>query len=132
RSEQDLAEALERGADVLVVHHPGGAYVSSGTVEHVIKPFVMGGGLLVVAANGAVPLDQWFGQGAAVQWSGWDIHPFRRSTWSAPGSWQWQPHALQDVIRNRITPSSAYRPLSDAWEVLAKLRMADDEEIPYL
>src|SRR5690606_8214640 len=49
-----------------------------------------------------------------------------------PGSWQWQPHALQDVIRNRITPASAYRPLSDAWEVLAKLRMADDEEIPYL
>ena len=132
RSEQDLAEALERGADVLVLHHPGGAYVSPGTAEHVIKPFVMGGGLLVVAANGAVPLDQWFGQGAAVQWSGWDIHPFRRSTWSAPGSWQWQPHALQDVIRNRITPASAYRPLSDAWEVLAKLRMADDEEIPYL
>src|SRR5690606_41097557 len=66
------------------------------------------------------------------RWSNWGVYTVRRTTWSAPGLWQRVPHALQSVLNGSTTPASAYYPQSDDWEILAKLRMANEEEVPYL
>lgn len=132
KTEHQLTDVLSDGIDVVVLRHPSGSSLSQSFVGQTLKPFVSGGGMLLIAATGQLPIATWFGDDVAVEWGGSGIHRDRRTTWSDHGMWQRRPHALQSVIQGRITPSSAYRPLSDKWEILAKLPMNNGEDLPYL
>jgi hypothetical protein len=131
RIEAEFVSALAQGTDVIVLRHPSGARLSDEVATR-LRPFVEEGGLLLIAATGPLPLDQWFGEKAAVEWSGWGYHPNRVTAWYHYGDWLRNPHALESVIQKRTTPGTGYQPLSDEWTVLAKMRMADDRLFPYL
>ncbi|MGI6611024.1 MAG: DUF4838 domain-containing protein [Limnochordia bacterium] len=130
--EAELISALRGGADVVVLRHPSGSRLSDEFANDHLGPFLQKGGMVLMAATGAIPFERWFGPGAAVQWGGWGIHPNRVTAWHDNGGWQRQPHALSTVIEKRLTPSSGYRPLTDAWSVMARMRMSNDELLSYL
>ncbi|MGI6610678.1 MAG: DUF4838 domain-containing protein [Limnochordia bacterium] len=132
QGEAELSSALAKGADVIVLRHLSNARLSDEFVANKLRPFVEEGGLLLIAATGALPLDKWFGEEAGVQWSGWDYHPNRVTAWYEHGDWLRKPHALEAVIQKKTTPGTGYKPLSDAWTVMARMRMADDRLFPYL
>ena len=131
-TEAELISALRQGTEVVVLRHPSGSRLSDELMNDHLKPFLQEGGMVLIAATGSLYFERWLGPEARVAWSGWAIHPNRVTAWHDYGSWQRQPHDLTTVIERRITPSSAYRPLTDAWTVMAKLRMADETELPYL
>jgi hypothetical protein len=133
----DVAEfksTFAEGFEVISFFHPstGGFALSDDVIKTTVLPFLQQGGLVLVSGNGNIPLDKWFGADAAVKWGGWEIDPNRKSTFSLEGDWQRIPNDLSDVIKNGVTPASGYQPLSDDWQVLAKMPMADGTEMPYL
>lgn len=133
----DVAEfksTFAEGFEVISFFHPstGGFALPEDMMIDTVLPFLQQGGLVLVSGNGNIPLDKWFGADAAVKWGGWEIDPNRKSTFSLEGDWQRIPNDLSDVIKNGVTPASGYQPLSDDWQVLAKMPMADGTEMPYL
>ncbi|MGI6082381.1 MAG: DUF4838 domain-containing protein [Limnochordia bacterium] len=131
-TETELISALNKGTEVVVLRHPSGSRLSDELMNDHLKPFLQDGGMVLIAATGAIHFEKWFGSESGVQWSGWAIHPNRVTAWHDYGEWQRQPQNLTTVIEKRITPSSGYRPLTDSWTVMARLRMADETEAPYL
>ena len=118
----DFKSTFAKGFDVVIVHAAGAGFqLTDAEINSTLQPFLQNGGMVLVAGYGAIPLDKWFGANAAVQWSGWKINTVRKSTFSLDGNWQHQPNDLSNVIKNGVTPSSGFQPLSDSWQVLAKL-----------
>lgn len=123
-----------KGADAITLYHPGtgGFALPDDVMKKTVLPFLQQGGLVLVAGNGKIPLDKWFGKDAAVKWSGWKIDLNRKSTYALGSDWQTTPNDISKVIARGTTPASGFEPLSDAWQVLAKMRMKDGTEMPYL
>jgi len=121
--------------DALTLYHPstGGFDLSPEVMQNTVLPFLQNGGLVLIAATGNLPLDQWFpALGATVKWSGWTMAPMRRTSSSKDGGWQTQPHDLSNVIEKKLAPGSAYQPTSGNWEILASQKTETGEDIPYL
>jgi len=130
--EAELKAALANGTDLLLLRRPGTFALSNEFLSGPVRTFLENGGVVVVSAYAEVPLDQWFGPTAAVKWSGWAIDENRITRSSTSGVWQQKPHDITGIIRNGLTPANAYLPRSDAWEVLANLKMKNGEDHPYL
>ena len=129
----ELAQALTSGADAIVLHAAGEGFVlTTEFIEEKIRPFLRNGGLVFISSYGQRPLEKWFGDDAAVKWSGWDISTDRVTASHNNGDWQRVPHSLEKVISGGVTPSSGFTPLSDKWEVLASLTMKNGDVVPYL
>ena len=64
--------------------------------------------------------------------SGWKIDPNRKSTFVLDGDWQKTPNDLSRVFKTGVTPASGFSPASDSWQILAKMRMANGDGMPYL
>jgi hypothetical protein len=120
--------------DAITLFRPstGGFALSDDVMKTTVLPFLQQGGLVLIAGNGNMPLDKWFGASAAVKWSGWKIDPNRKSTFTLDGDWQKIPNDLSRALKTGVTPASGFLPASDSWQILAKMRMANGDDMPYL
>jgi len=132
--ESEFKSTFAKGVDAITLFNPsgGGFALSDATMTNTVAPFIKKGGLVLIAGYGNKPLEKWFGLDAAAKWGGWKIDPNRKSTFVAEGDWQKIPHDLSRALQSGVTPASGFEPLSDKWEVLAKMRMKDGSEMPYL
>jgi hypothetical protein len=130
----DFKSTFANGFDAITLLHPstGSFTIPNDVMQNTVLPFLKNGGLVLIAGGGTKPLDKWFGADAAVRWGGWEIDPVRKSTFALDGDWQKTPNDISKVIKTGLTPGSGFEPLSDKWEVLAKIRMNDGTEMPYL
>lgn len=133
QDETELATALGKGAEAIVFHASGaGMLLSEKFVTENLQPFLRNGGLILVSSYGQWPFEKWFGDEAAVKWSGWELDPTRHTTSHTDGDWIGKPHALVDTVAGGYTPSSGFSPVAEGWEQLAKQKMQNGEETAYL
>jgi hypothetical protein len=134
QTETDFKSTFAKGVDAITLFRPstGGFALSDDVIKTTVLPFLQQGGLVLIAGNGNMPLDKWFGSDAAVKWSGWKIDPNRKSTFVLDGDWQKTPNDLSRVLKTGVTPASGFLPVSDSWQILAKMRMANGDDMPYL
>lgn len=130
----DLETQLAVHTDVLLIRYTSGTgfALTSAFMSAQVKTFIQNGGVVILTANGAIPVDQWFTGTPAVQWSGSAYDPLRKSTYVLPGNWLTVPNDITTVLNNGVTPASGYTPLTAGWETMAKMRMQDATEKPYL
>lgn len=132
---QDEADFDAQNCDVLFLRYgTGGEFrLSSAFLQESVLPWVREGGVLLVSASGNVALVRWFRSDLwNTRWTGWDIHPLRRSIDITEGDWLQSPNNLESVLRKGVTPSSGFIPTSPEWETLATLRMKDGSTAAYL
>jgi len=125
--------AANANALVLNALTPEDAIWLDKAMKEVIVPYVKAGGLLLVTGHSNIPLEKWFGADAATGWS--DVvaeNAQRKSTFVAKGSWLNSPNDLTKTVETVTTPRFGYRPNSDKWQALAKMRMTDGAESDYL
>lgn len=133
-SQTTLQELLGEHTDVLMIRYtstPAFA-LSSSFMSTQIKNYLLDGGIVIITGNGAVPVNLWFSGTPAVQWSGSAYDPLRKSTYVLHGTWLTTPNNITTIVNNGVTPTSGYSPLSTGWETMAKMRMQDTTEKPYL
>ncbi len=101
-------------------------------VREALVPYVEGGGLLVISSINPTFLSNWFGDDFALDWTGWEVHPQRRTLDLKEGNWLREPEDLRSAFREAVTPASGVMPQSDFWEVLASLPLSDRRPAPFL
>lgn len=129
-------EGLEMGGfDAAVLWYGFGKDfpLSTDFIQHVLQPWLEGGGLLVISAQGKLPFSEWFGRGDLdLKWSGWGIDPVRRSSSLADGDWVRLPNDLSRAFQTNTTPASGFYRDSEVWESLASQKMKDGDAAHYL
>lgn len=97
-----------------------------------IKSYVEKGGLLILAADGVIPVQEWFPGTPAVEWLAGRRGTVRRASFVQPGNWLQQPHVMQEIFHKGVTPMAAYKPLSAGWDTLASIPAANGHDTPFL
>ena len=97
-----------------------------------VKKYVQRGGILIVAANEEIPIHTWFSELPSVKWDGSKNAPVRKSSYVLKGDWLTYPNNITSLLNTGATPVSGYTPLSTGWEILAKMKMLNGEDIPFL
>lgn len=133
-AQTDLEAQLAQHTDVLLIRYTSAAGFALTTtfMSTQVQNFMQNGGIVLLTANGAIPVNQWFTGTPAVQWSGAAYDPLRKSTYVLPGNWLTVPNNITTVLNNGVTPASGYTPLTTGWETMARMRMQDSTEKPYL
>jgi hypothetical protein len=135
-TKSDLEKStFAKNADAIVLNAltPQDAESLDNAMKNVIVPFVKSGGLLLITGHSNIPLENWFGVDAAMGWT--DVvaeNSQRKSTFVAKGKWITSPNDLSKIVETVTTPRFGYRPTSEKWEALAKVRMKDGEDSDYL
>jgi len=133
-AQTDLQNQLNQHTDVLLIRYTSGPAfaLSTSFMSTQVRNFIQDGGIVIISAVGTLPIDQWFSGTPAVQWSGTSYDPLRKSTYVLPGNWLTVPNNITTVLNNGVTPTSGYTPLTTGWETMARIRMLDTTEKPYL
>lgn len=133
-SQDSLKRWIAGGANAVLIRYRQGKEfgLSPAFLTKEIRNYVEKGGLLILAANGEVPVHQWFDELPAVKWTASKLPLVRKSSFVKSGSWLAQPNDLKEILNTGLTPVAGYTPLSAGWDVLAKLSFPDGLEVPYL
>lgn len=131
--EAQFLETMKNDFEVLILRYGPRFALSQSTFTGIIRPYLEKGGMVLVVSSRQTPLQQWFGELAAVGWSGYGkLTANRKTTQSQNGNWQRMPHSLETILARASTPTTAFEPQSAQWESLAFLAVNDGRHLPYL
>lgn len=133
-SQDSLKHWMAGGARAVLIRYRQGKEfgLSPAFLTKEIRNYVEGGGLLVLAANGEVPVQEWFTELPAVKWTASKLPMVRKSSFVKPGEWLSRPNDLSEILNTGLTPVAGYTPLAAGWDILAKMAFPDGLESPYL
>jgi hypothetical protein len=97
-----------------------------------LLPAVKAGAVVLFDAYGEPDLDKYFNDpGYYLGFNDWELNELRATTFIAAGSFANTPDDMSKVLGH--TPPGVFMPREpNKWEVLAKQKMKDDREEPYL
>ncbi len=131
--EAQFLETMKNDYEVLILRYGPRFALSQSTFTNVIRPYLEKGGMVLVVSSRQTPLQQWFGESAAVDWSGYGkLTANRKTVQSQDGNWQKTPHTLETILARASAPTTAFEPQSVQWESLASIAVNDGRNLPYL
>ena len=134
--EQQLKEKLnDNDINVLLFRYTStAALISNATYLNEVKNFIEKGNVVMISAARNMPIEQWFPGTPGITWSGDNKQAGnpRNSTYQLPGAWQTYPNNLSAALKNNPAPVTAYTPKAEGWTLLAKMRMKDGTDQPFL
>lgn len=134
--EQQLKEKLkDEDINVLLFRYTSTAtLISDSTHLNEVKNFIEKGNVVIISAARNMPLERWFPGTPGVTWSGDNKYAGnpRQSTYQLPSAWLTYPNNLSTALKTSPAPVTAYTPKSEGWTLLAKMRMKDGTDQPFL
>lgn len=130
-NEKELEKELQQDAGVLLLRYDGRWDLSNDFLSKAVNDYLLKGRVVVISATSDVPVDKWFDV-PAVKWTGNNNAPTRRSSFVMNGGWLGQPYDISNVFKKSLTPQSAFTPLGEGWNVVAKIDLKEGRSQPFL
>ncbi|MBC9929395.1 DUF4838 domain-containing protein [Chitinophaga qingshengii] len=136
--EADLTTQLDnQHTDVLLIRYTTAKFkLSTAYMSGKINDFMQNGGVVILTANGDIPVNTWFTGTPKVDWSGSAFDPIRKSIYVREGTWLDSTNNINTVIKAGVTPASGYMPADTTpgvgWQIMASMKMQDATAKPYL
>ncbi|MGN6418271.1 MAG: DUF4838 domain-containing protein [Pseudobacter sp.] len=134
--EAKLRPYLNSNASVLLIRYSKENWVKKGLsnkfLQKDVQSFIQKGGLVLLVADGEIPVSDWFAEVPAVKWTGTEPVQFRKTNFLQPGSWQSSPNDMVHMLAKGLPPKQGYRPLEPGWQTMATVPMSSGRDAPYL